>query len=209
MTEENSMITYENLYDILRKEKHNTELQEIDENFYNKILKYIEEKKEILVSQQKKESIFTTIEVQKTRKQLDNIFKIIKELYEKRENKIIHLALMNSKTGQEALDKSTMLEEEEEFYNLLKNHLDNSRNKLLSNLINGKDKKQEQMGEPKHLKTEDGPKKTKRIKALKPIQSFVGTDLETHGPFEIGDEASLPTDIVNLLVAKNKVEEIE
>ena len=53
MTEENSMITYENLYDILRKEKHNTELQEIDENFYNKILKYIEEKKEILVSQSK------------------------------------------------------------------------------------------------------------------------------------------------------------
>ena len=209
MTEENSMITYENLYDILRKEKHNAELQEIDEKFYDKILKYIEEKKEILESQQKKESIFTTIEVQKTRKQLDNIFKIIKELYEKRENKIIHLALMNSKTGQEALDKSTMLGEEKNFYNLLKEHLDHSRNKLLSNLINGKGKKPEEIEEPKHLKTDDGPKKTKRVKALEPIQSFVGTDLETHGPFEKGDVASLPTEIVNLLVGKKKVEEIE
>ena len=41
-------ITYETLYDLLRKEKNNAELQNIDPLFYDNLVKYIKEKKDIL-----------------------------------------------------------------------------------------------------------------------------------------------------------------
>ena len=62
---ENTIITYETLYEILRREKSRPELQELDDSFYRNLVKYIEEKKAILESQRKKESIFTSVEIQK------------------------------------------------------------------------------------------------------------------------------------------------
>jgi DNA replication initiation complex subunit (GINS family) len=43
-------ITYETLYEVLRREKNKTELQELDPLFHTKLVKYIKEKKEILRS---------------------------------------------------------------------------------------------------------------------------------------------------------------
>ncbi|MBT7297614.1 hypothetical protein HN841_02510 [archaeon] len=205
MADKNNIITYENLYNILRKEKQNQELQELKETFYNEVMAYIEEKKEILESQQKKESIFTTIEVQKTKKQLENIFKILKELYEKRENKIIYLALLNSKTNEETNEESFMLERELELYESLKKVLDNSRNSIFDSIINGN--KQEDI-EPKDLKVEKMPKNSKKITILKPIESFVDTNLKTRGPFKKEDMAILPEEIAELLISKNIAKEI-
>ena len=210
MDGETNVITYETLYDMLRREKSKTELQEIDQDFYDKIINYLKEKKDILESQQKKQSIFTTIEVQKTRKQIDNIYKILKELYEKRENKIIHLALINSKSEHELNDSTIMIDAEIEFYDNIKKILDNSRNELLNGIINGTKKhKEKEEDQPKHLKTEVMPKKTKKVKILKAMPSFIGTDLKTHGPFEAGDETTLPIEIVNLLSTANHVEELK
>ena len=183
MGNENNIITYENLYNILRKEKQNQELQELETTFYKEVMTYIEEKKEILESQQKKESIFTTIEVQKTKKQLENIFKILKELYEKRENKIIYLALLNSKTNNETNEESFMLEKEIELYESLKRVLDNSRNSIFDIIINGNGHKEQKEIEPKDLKVDKMPKNSKKITILRPIESFVDTNLETRGPF--------------------------
>jgi DNA replication initiation complex subunit (GINS family) len=209
MNEETNIITYETLYDMLRREKSKIELQEIDQNFYDKIINYLKEKKDILESQQKKQSIFTTIEVQKTRKQIDNIYKILKELYEKRENKIIHLALINSKSEHELNESTIMIDAEIKFYEKIKKILDSSRNELLYGIINGTKKQEVREEQPKHLKTEVMPKKTKKVKILKAMPSFIGTDLKTHGPFEAGDETTLPIEIVNLLSTANHVEELK
>src|SRR3989344_2263400 len=91
-----SVITYENLYEILRKEKYSPEIQAIDKNFYQQLIQYLEEKKAIIESQKNKDSIFAN-EIQKAQIQLDNLKKIIKELYERRERKIIDLAIFASK----------------------------------------------------------------------------------------------------------------
>ena len=208
MADKNNIITYENLYNILRKEKQNQELQELKDTFYNEVMAYIEEKKEILESQQKKESIFTTIEVQKTKKQLENIFKILKELYEKRENKIIYLALLNSKTNEETNEESFMLERELELYESLKKVLDNSRNSIFDSIINGNKQKEQEDIEPKDLKVEKMPKNSKKITILKPIESFVDTNLKTRGPFKKEDMAILPEEIAELLISKNIAKEI-
>ena len=81
-------------------------IQELDSLFHEKLVNYIKDKKEILSSQEKKDSIFTPIEVTKTRKQIDNIKKIIREIYEKRESKIVQLSLMNSRSQNPKDDKT-------------------------------------------------------------------------------------------------------
>jgi DNA replication initiation complex subunit (GINS family) len=198
-------ITYETLYDILRREKDRAELQELDQLFFEKLTKYIREKKEILRSQEQKDSIFTTIEVQKTRKQIENIQKIIKELYEKRESKIMQLALMNSRSNSMKNDKSLMLNQEKEIYEKVTNILTNSRQDILHNIVLGNNIKTE----PKRLKTDEKPKTTSReVKLKQKLSQFIGTDLNNYGPFEKGDKAKLPIEIAEFLITKNQAEEI-
>ena len=56
------IITYDTLYEILRREKYRPELQSLEPTFFKDVTKYIEEKKSILDSQQKKDSIFAKLE---------------------------------------------------------------------------------------------------------------------------------------------------
>lgn len=203
------IITYETLYDTLRREKNRAELQKLDDSFYQNAIEYIKNKKEILNSQEKKQSIFTTIEVQKTRKQLENIQKMLKELYERRESKIIQLALMSSRTNVLSNDKSLMLKEEKQFYDEIKEHLNHFRENVLQKIVIGKEP-DVQRGQPKDLKTDIAPtKKTKLVRLTHEIPKFVGLDLNTYGPFEREDIASLPMEIAELLINKKKAEEIK
>ena len=109
------LITYENLYEVLRREKYRTELQKLDLTFYQDVIRYLNEKEAILASQSKKDSIFASKELEKTQIQLKNVRKILKELYEKRESKIIQAALFASRSNM-AQDTSMMLQEELSFY---------------------------------------------------------------------------------------------
>jgi len=204
------IITYETLYDILRKEKTNVELQKLDDDFYKNATDYIKQKKEILSSQEKKQSIFTTIEVQKTRKQIENVQKILKELYERRESKIIQLALMGSRTNILTNDKGLMLNEEKEFYDQISSHLNRFREGVLNQIVQGLEPNNKPKQEPKDLKTDVMPSKTTTLlRLINEIPKFVGTDLNTYGPFEREDVASLPNEIAELLIKKNKAEELK
>ena len=92
------VITYDTLYEILRREKFKKELQKLDDNFFDNTLNYLNDKSKIYESQKEKDSIFSS-EFKKTEKTLENTKKILKELYEKRESKIIMLALFSSRTA--------------------------------------------------------------------------------------------------------------
>ena len=67
------LITYENLYEVLRREKYRTELQKLDSTFYQDVIRYLNEKEAILASQSKKDSIFASKELEKTQIQLKNV----------------------------------------------------------------------------------------------------------------------------------------
>ena len=116
MQEKDSLITYETLYEILRLEKHHTEPQRIDPQFFSQVSKYLSEKQKILLSQEGKESVFSSQNVIKTRKQVESIQKILKELYEKRESKIVQSALLISRTMGKAQDIEGLLPEEKDLY---------------------------------------------------------------------------------------------
>ncbi|MCD4759944.1 hypothetical protein K8R33_03580 [archaeon] len=203
--EEDIIITYETLYDILRREKDRVELQTLPETFLQDLINYLKKKKEILQSQEKKKSIFTSIEVQKTRKQIESIQKIIKELYERRESKIIQLAIISSRTNIETEEKTVMLLEEHELYDSIIKKLDYYRENVLYQLSNGDAPKVK----TKALKKPEKPNKTaKKLKFLVDIPKFIGTDLETYGPFNNEEKTNIPNEIADLLIKQQKAEEI-
>ena len=109
------IITYETLYELLRREKYKKELQELNKTFFNDTIKYLNEKQAMLDESQKKESVFATSEISKIKKQLQNVRNILKELYDRRENKILQEALFSSRS-KEKKDFSAMLPEEIKFY---------------------------------------------------------------------------------------------
>ncbi|HII13761.1 MAG TPA: DNA replication complex GINS family protein [Nanoarchaeota archaeon] len=197
------IITYENLYEILRREKYRTELQKIDETFYQDVIKYLQEKTAILESQSRKESIFASTEVEKTQTQLKNVLKILKELYEKRENKIIQFALFCSRSNN-AQDTSTMLPEEFDLYSQLKETLDNYRLGILNNILQNK-LPSLSLSNPKDLKGEEKTDSLS-IQVLKDIPEFVGPDLSVYGPFKVGEKQQIPTMIAQMLIDTEQAE---
>src|SRR3989338_2103788 len=114
-----AIITFEKLYEILKKEKLGEELQKLDKTFMADLANYLRTKKTILESQKSKESIFASAEIEKTTKQIQNTLKMIRELYERRETKIVHAALLSARTDKQYLDASTMLPEELQFFSHL------------------------------------------------------------------------------------------
>ena len=142
------LITYEMLYEILRDEKAKKEITKLNPDFFKSVLNYIQEKTAVLDSQQKKASIFTLTESIKTKKQLENIHRILKELYERRENKILQLALFQSRTN-EAIDTSSLLDIEKAFFNEIISSLNIYREAILVNLLSNKEPIIEKKEQPK------------------------------------------------------------
>ena len=56
---------------------------------------------------------------------------------------------------------------------------------------------------------EDEKGKNKIIRFLHAVPRFVGPELELYGPFEADEIATLPEEIVRVLIEKNRAEEIK
>ena len=204
------IITYKALYEILRKEKYEKELQKLDPIFFQSVIKYLDEKEVILASQKSKDSVFAK-ESDKTQKQLENIRKILREIYEKREGKIVMHALISSRFNENNL--LNMLSEEAQFYNDIKNILNKYRINILENLLLKKlpnlvqeEIKQLSSNIKEVTKTNNAPI---LLRILEPVPQFIGDDLIIYGPFENEDVISLPFNMANILINKKKAEEMK
>jgi DNA replication initiation complex subunit (GINS family) len=105
-------ITYETLFDLLRREKSRNELQFLDKTFYYDLIAYLKEKKGTIRNEDHHTLLFSKGEQEKIKIQIKNIQKILRELYELREKKIINLAVNKVRTESNLIDTSTLLPEE-------------------------------------------------------------------------------------------------
>jgi DNA replication initiation complex subunit (GINS family) len=205
---EDSIITYEALYEILRLEKYKPELQKIDQDFIEKVVRYIREKNISIDSQKLKDSVFAPLSVKKTKKQVENAQKIIKELYEKRESKIIQLALLFSRTKNDMKFVDCLLEQEKRLFEELISTFDKYRENVLYKIIEGRNPNQNE--EPKILKIpEEATVDNKTLKIIADIPQFVGENTEIYGPFKEGEIVNLPVKIADLLIQNQRAEENE
>lgn len=198
------VITYDTLYEILRREKFNTELQPLDNDFFDNVVNYLNEKSAILDSQKNKESIFSS-EFKKTEKTIENTKKLLKELYEKRENKIMTLALFSSRTSPSKEDLLAMLPEENKLYNDLLVTFDIFRKGILFKLLSNK---RPDLQEQKTIKSENIEDKKSLIRFLSAVPKFVGEDMDVYGPYDNQDIANLPKDIAEVLINKERAEKM-
>ena len=77
------VITYETIFELLRREKDREALQKLEKTFFQDILGYLKEKKGIMVNQES--TLAGTEEKRKSEKQFENIKKLVREFYDRRE----------------------------------------------------------------------------------------------------------------------------
>jgi DNA replication initiation complex subunit (GINS family) len=213
-------ITYETLFELLRREKMREELQKLDDLFLMDVLNYIKEKKEHLKSLETKEDLFAAEEKRKADIQHDNIRKILKEIYERREKKIIAMALDKSRTCNSVVDTSVLLKEEKILYENLVRLFNSFRKGILFNILETREPFIDMPGfelsageplEPENceeLREESNFEKNKKVKIIEFIPKFVGSDLKEYGPFDNNDITALPEDIAELLIDKGSAEDV-
>ena len=205
------LITYETLFELLKRERERSDLQKLEPSFFSDTINYIKDKKKILEA--KSDSVFAPEERKKTERQLENIYKIIKELYEKREKKIMQLALDKSRTQSNLIDTTPLLKEEKVFFDAATDLLDNYRQAILYTVLNEKLPFMAPLAEKKR-KNEfksalEISKSTRLVRFAHHVPKFVGPELEEYGPFEEEDIANLPLEIADVLINKGKAEEIK
>jgi len=104
-------ITYETLFDLLRKERSLDELQLLDPRFWVQVVDYLTERSNFLERT-------SSLEQEKARLQLQNIKRILREIYDRREQKLVNLAINVIRTETATyIDKRNMLAEEKELFN--------------------------------------------------------------------------------------------
>ena len=211
-------ITLETLYDVLRNEKKREDLQKLDPAFFIDVVHYLREKEALLKSKQESQEVFAIGERDKLEYELRSLRRILKEIYEKREKKIIDIALNRSKTGSNIIDTSAMLYEEKEFYQAALDVLNQFREGIINRLFQG------QLPEVPQLKSTVQEKKEQlkkeldtsfqqvsgvtRIRFIRPLPSFVWKDLKEYGPYDTGEEAEFASEVAELIVRKGRAERV-
>jgi len=232
---ENIILTYETIYEILRKEKSKDELQKLDAAFLSNALAYLREKQLLYDEAMRKSDIFSVADREKLSIQLYNIRKLIRELYERREKKVLDMAMNRSRTNSAVVDTSNLLNHERELFSSFVEVLDKFRNGVLHTMLELKEPTLVSMANTicqtaagasnglgaeatsglanetgsKALEETGEAKKTKFVKFVQPIEQFVGSELELYGPFEPEAKAYLPTAIADILINDGRATEIE
>ena len=207
-------LTYETLFELLRREKNRVELQPLESSFYLDFIEYLKVKKQLLQEKQSSLGPENSEELTKLMIQVDNINKILKELYERREKKIVNIALMSSRS-KPGTTKENLLEIEDSFYHELIALFSKYRKGVLLNLLSQKapiieeieqksKEKQPSASEPQ----QDQESKEVLVRFLSFVPKFLGEELETYGPFEADEMITLPLIIAKILIDKGKAEEI-
>ncbi len=233
LEEKGIKITYETLFELLRREKNREELQKLDDSFYVDIIEYLKDKFELVTKPQK--DLFSVTEKEKTVRELHNIQKILKDLYERREKKIISMVLNKSRTDSDIIDTTNLLKEEQHFFDSLLNTLDVYRKGVILNILDGKlpsinleetsrteaeekqveEKKKEiaEKEEPKEEVKEDFKSAEqlaiKKIKFLITTPQFVGPELDEYGPYSTDETVDLPIKVADVLINKGNSEEVK
>ncbi|MEM4240008.1 MAG: hypothetical protein QXM31_00760 [Candidatus Woesearchaeota archaeon] len=217
-------VTYETLYEMLRLEKSREELQRLDEGFLLDVLAYLREKQKILDEAEKKQDLFSLDEREKTQVQLVNIRKIVRELYERRENKIFEMALNKSRTKSSIIDTGALLVHERYLFDSIVSVLDSFRGSILHNVLSLREPSLA-VSVPEQPKEGAAPlpeapqgavqplqpavPQVKTVKFTQPVEQFVGNELELYGPFQPEQKEQLPADIANILIEKGSAIEVQ
>ncbi len=185
------MISYNDLSEILRKERYSEQLQLLPKKFVLDVADYFEEKTKI---SGKSDDMFSDAII-KTKKQLENAIIIFRDLIKIRRKKILNLVFIASETGISKRDFENMLDFEKELFERIMGSVEYAEKKLNSEM----EKKNDKMTE----------KKNRLIMFIKDVDEFLDIKGNSVGPFKKNDLVNLPKEITKILVDGKKAEFID
>jgi len=124
--------TYEDIYELVRAEKFSTDLQVVKLADLEKIKAYLTAKHDLLNKQQQDMTVFSSQKRAKLHLEIDNARRALKDLYERRERKIINRAFFSTRSDSQLLDTSNMLANEEQLYKVLVDLLSRNKEKFFA-----------------------------------------------------------------------------
>ena len=145
--------------------------------------------------------------------QLTNIRKIIRDIFDRRERKIMEMAINKAKTGSNIIDTSALLPQEKDFFNAQIKLISEFRYDVLEPVLTSQkpgsralEDKLEQKDLNMAVKEENT--ELKKVKVTEAIPKFVGVDLEIYGPFSQHEEIELHPEIAEMLIKTNRAKVI-
>ena len=183
------MITYNDIYEVSRKERYSEQLQKLPKNFLRDVSQYFKEKKEIT---SREEDAFSDSAL-KSKKQLENAVTLFRELMLRRRKKILNLVLVAAETGISKQDFESMLDFEKTLFDSIMDCVNVADKEMNFSLNNSEEVETGNM----------------LILMLEPISTFTDMDGEKLGPYEKGQIANIPEQIAELLIADGKAEEVK
>ena len=169
-------IDVNSLYAILLREVENDSVQEVDPNLYHNIAEFLGNLKN---------HDYDGIESKIT----ESLVKMITEM-----TSILLKIRIEKATSLDEIDYSNLLDEER-FILDSEDELRQRKDTILSATLNGRLKLLETVGQNHRVRSIV-------IRFLKPIDQIMGTDLQTYGPFESEDVATLPFENARSLIEK-------
>jgi len=176
------MLTFEKIRDIERAEHDSKELQKMPPNFMEELTEYIERKKQTPDAHE-----------------IKNTTAIIQRILDKRQEKLVSLALYSAKTD---MPVENLTKEEDEIFLKMLEIMKKQRENFLTN--------QKKDTPLKNDVTQERPRQHVYI-AKKPLGSFVGPDLKVYTikENEIIALDKLPKPLNDLLLKEGVIEPIE
>lgn len=168
------MITFEIIRKIQRDEQLTPKLTKLPENFYQNVKIYLDQKRKITDRK-------IVLEVK-------NIERLVEDIFNRRERKIINSAIIAARTN---IPPENLTNEEKDFFEKIVSLIKSRRGDILENLFKTKE---ETVG---------------LVVFKESVPEFVGSDEKVYGPFQKGDIAKLPEENVKILKERGIVEEFE
>ncbi|GEM_PF-1968552 len=198
---------YDQLRKYLRKEKNTAKLVQVKDGFYEKLKELMKEK-----HQEYEETMSPKI-----KKDLENIKKIAKDIYRKRERKILSRAL---KYAEKNPEEYNLTRKEREIYQNLRKTIKKGREDL-ENILEGKKtsdeeemnikqpSKKEEKEKTRKKKTQDEDLNKVMVKILKEVPEFVSDNLQKLGPYKPDTKIKIPKEQAKILSKKGLAKKIE
>ena len=182
------MITYNDLYEYLRKERYSEQLQQLPKKFISDVASYISEKKKVA---NQNNDLFSE-DILKTKKQLDNANSIFKELMLLRKKKLLGLVFVATETGINKRDFENMLDFEKELFDNIVSSMAYSEKTLSSEFSNSNFLPEDQA--------------MRLVLFLDNVEEFLDGQGKSMGPYKRDDIVNLPKNIAEILISNKKVE---
>ena len=199
---EEEALTFSDLRKIQKKEKRQEKLTELDENFLLRVSQYLDRKKGA------------------DDREYRNAKRVFDKIIGSRQDKIVKNAKISVKSDVKSSNLN-LLPREQEFFREVKQKFKSYSDKIDS-IIEGDSETVESIEpddqitetEKNHEKSEEETEESTEegynmVKIVSKVPEFMGTDLESYGPFEEGEEAEIPEENAEILVNRGSAEKVD